>query len=128
MATSSSIPGYLIDGLLELIEGKIEGYTWVAQNFLIQYTYFEFINNQWVMKNFLDIGNESVKNIYLKISPRDATNITVFGKNPKYSILQIKRKLDMRNKSKFNKIYACDLYKDFEPEHYEGKCYTSPYI
>ena len=136
MEESGQTPGFIetfilsndiIDTLLSLMEDKIKGYTLVSQNFLIQYTYFEFENGKWLMKNFLDIGNEKLKNIHLYLDC-DHTNISVYGQNPKYGILNIKNKLDMRNKSKPGKIYACDLYDNFEPLHYCGKCYTSKQI
>lgn len=125
MDYSSNIPKSIIIELLTMLENKMEGYPIVSKLFMIQYTYFELVNDKWVMKTFLDVGNETVKNIYLKISSRNTTNIAVYSKNPKFGFLLIKDLLDMRNMSVPGKIYACDLYEDFEPEHYEGKCYTS---
>jgi hypothetical protein len=52
------------------------------------------------------------------------TNFCVYGQNPKYGILHIRDKLDMRNKSDPSRIYACDLYIKFQPEHFVGRCYT----
>ena len=170
MSCASTLPDNLMRDLLIMLEAKLEGYTIIAQNFIIQYTYFEFefidwgiinpssspINlsnhiiiiadepvnrtsnafdtgddwtddnlgrGHWVMKTFLDIGPETLKYISLSVSPY-TTKISVHGKNPKSDVLRINRKLDMRNKSILNKIYACDLYTDFKPLHYHGKCFT----
>ena len=117
------IDNNLIEKLLDLLEDKLEGYTLLAQNFIIQYGYFELENNHWLFKTFLDIGNESIKNIYLQIDEK-ITNFKVFAQNPKFGVLHITKKMDMINKSRPEKIYACDLYQDFEPEHYVGKCCT----
>lgn len=155
------IPENLMRELLEMLEEKLQQYSIIGQNFIIQYTYFEYelfmeiidpdTNNlsictgvqnnndepdswcdqtncllgRWVMKNFLDIGNETLKKIYLTISHNNMTKIAIYAKNPKFGILRIDKKLDMRNKSVFDRIYACDLYLDFKPLHYYGKCYTS---
>lgn len=127
MSYATSLPDDLMRHLLIMLEEKLSGCTAVAQNFIIQYTYFEFDfnDNCWVMKTFLDIGPETIRYCSLSISNTNKTKIMVHGKNPKYGILHIDRKLDMRNKSVPNIIYACDLYTDFEPLHYYGKCYTS---
>lgn len=125
MSYASQIPLDLISKLVTILEEKMEGYNIICQLFIIQYSYFEFKDDMWIYKNFLDIGNETVSNIYLNISDYDVTNFFVYGQNHKYDVLHIRKKLDMRNKSIPNKIYACDLYVNFEPEHYVGKCYTA---
>lgn len=143
MNYAAVIPEDLMRGLLLMLEAKLEGHTIVAQNFIIQYTYFEFefaevikceeedndwADDQqaglWVMKTFLDIGSETLTHIYLSVSSNNNTRIAVYGRNPNFGVLKINKKLDMRNRSVYNKIYACDLYTDFEPLHYYGKCYT----
>ena len=80
-------------------------------------------NGRWVIKTFLDIGPETLSSVYLTVNQHN-TRISVYSKNPKYGILRIANKLDMRCKSAPNIIYACDLYADFVPRHYHGKCYT----
>jgi hypothetical protein len=125
MAYASQIPITIVAELLAILDKKLEGHTIISKLFIIQYTYFEFEHNKWVMKTFLDIGKETIKDIYLDISSCDVTNINIYAKHPGYIKLQIKNKLDMRNKSIPGKIYACDLYEDFEPEHYIGKCFTA---
>lgn len=112
--------------LLELLNEKIKYYKYASQQFTIQYTYFEKENDKWVMKNLLDIGDEVVKKIYLFINSDEITNINVYGYNKNYSVLNIRKKLDMTNKSTPSKIYACDLFNNFVARHYLGKCYTEP--
>ena len=125
MSYSEKIPLELISELVALLDARMKGYTVDAQLFIIQYSYFEKINNKWILKNFLDIGNEIVKYIYLDVTDDEATNFFVYGQNPKFGTLHIHEKLDMRNKSNSDIIYACDLYIDFEPEHYVGRCHTA---
>ncbi|XWV24533.1 putative ORFan [Tupanvirus deep ocean] len=125
MTYASTIPNDLISELVGILEEKMEGFNLIGQLFMIQYSYFEKEKDKWMYKNFLDIGPETIKDIYLDINDDDATSIFVYGQNKKYGVLHINKKLDMRNKSQPNKIYACDLYIDFEPEHYIGKCYTA---
>ena len=115
---------FLRKELLEKLESKLEEYGNVSKQFIIQYTFFEKENNKWIMKNFLDIGKEKLKKICLKICD-DATNIIVYAHNPNFGIMKIDKKLDMKNKSTPNRIYACDLYDEFVACHYYGKCYTS---
>lgn len=118
-----------INGLIICLNKKIEEYTSTTQLFIIQYTYFELIDDVWIMKNFLDIGNngatETLHQIYLRISKTETTNIIVYAQNRKFPSLIINKKLDMRGQSTDKIIYACDLYSDFVPEHFEGKCYTN---
>lgn len=132
------IPLHIVKKLVDTIEKKLIGHSDVAQNFIIQYTYFELeydtygemidwnvdcTYEYWTMKSFLDIGYEKLKVIQLTISDTN-TKISVYATNPKYGILHIIHKLDMRKKSTPNVIYACDLYKNFIPKNYYGKCYT----
>lgn len=124
MSYANQIPVDIMADLLIMLKSKMEGYDDIAKLFLIQYTYFKLKDGVWKMKTFLDIGNEKLRDIYLNISD-DYTNIHVYSSNPKFDVLRIKKKLDMRNQSKPDKIYACDLYQDFYPEHYVGKCYTT---
>ena len=120
---ASQISNELINELMCMLKAKLKKYNEVAQLFIIQYTYFELENENWIMKTFLDIGKETLDKIYLSISD-DNTYIFVYSHNSNYGVLKIKHKLDMLNKSGPFKIYACDLYYDFEPQHYIGKCYT----
>jgi hypothetical protein len=123
---ASTLPNDLMRHLLIMLETETDNHTFVSQYFIIQYTYFEFNidSNIWVMKTFLDIGPETIRYCNLSISTVNTTKILIYGKNPKFGILTIDKKLDMRGKSQPNKIYACDLYIDFEPLHYYGTCYT----
>ncbi len=121
---ASELSQDLMKELTTILKGKLKKYKEVAQLFIIQYTYFEKEEDGWVMKTFLDIANERLENIYLSISQNNTTHISVYGKNPKFGVLKIKHLLDMRLKSKPDLIYACDLYYDFTPEHFWGKCYT----
>lgn len=125
MSYSKQIPLELISELVAMLEERIEGYTITSQLFFIQYSYFEKQQNgKWILKNFLDIGDETIKNIFLQISDNNKTNFVVHGENSKFGVLHINKILDMRNKSIIDKIYACDLYIDFKPQHFVGKCYT----
>lgn len=124
MNYADQIPVDIISLLLDMLETKMEGYDDVSKLFLIQYTYFKLKNGSWKMKTFLDICHETIKDIYLNINEEN-TRIYVYSSNAKIDILRIKKKLDMRKQSKPGKIYACDLYQDFCPEHYVGKCYTA---
>ena len=129
MPYSSQIPIALITHLVSILDKKMDRYDDVAKLFIIQYSYFELINGEWILKNFLDIGDETISEVNLDINDdRLNTRFTVYAQNPKYPELQITRLMDMRNKSTPDKIYACDLYIDFKPEHYIGKCYTSSLI
>lgn len=110
--------------LLAMLNEKLKMYSTIAQQFIVQYTYFEKENNMWVMKNFLDIGNEKLKYVDLKLNQDEITDIKIYSHNPKYGILPITQKLDMRNKSTPDKIYACDLYDIFIPWDYTGSCNT----
>jgi hypothetical protein len=123
MPYSDEIPLELISDLVAMLEERLERYTIASQLFIIQYSFFEYANDKWVLKNFLDVGDETLNNIYLNIG--NVTNFSVYGQNPNYGVLHIRRKLDMRNKSIPGKIYACDLYINFQPEHFIGRCYTS---
>lgn len=119
-------PEMLIQDLISKIEIKLKKFsTLSAKIFLIQYTYFEYWDNEWRMKTFLDIGNEKIEYINLNFSNNDVTYITVHGQNPNFGILKVKNMLDMRGKSTENIVYASDLYIDFEPCHFYGKCYTT---
>lgn len=79
--------------------------------------------NKWVMKTFLDVGDEFIDKINL-MENHNNTKIVVYSCNPKFGILRIDKKLDMRKKSYQTTIFACDLFDDFKPCHYIGKCYT----
>lgn len=125
MSYSQQIPIELISELVALLDARMKGYTIDAQLFMIQYSYFEKVNDKWILKNFLDIGSEIVTYIYLDITDNGITDFFVHGQNPKFGTLHIHDKLDMRNKSTANLIYASDLYIDFEPEHYVGRCHTT---
>lgn len=125
MTDISRLPDDVISKLLNTITSKISNHTPTNKNFIIQYSYFEFINNEWILKTFLDVGDETLDKIHLKISSRDFTNIYVNSVNPGYGKLRITNKLDMRDKSNLQKIYVCDLYDNFEPLHYEGICSTA---
>lgn len=121
----SKLPDSIIELLMGMIEPELKKYNEVAQLFIIQYTYFEFIMDKWSMKTFLDIGEETLQNINLFISKNGSTFVTVYSQNPKFGVLKIKNLLDMRDRSRPGLIYACDLYYHFEPQHFYGKCYTS---
>jgi hypothetical protein len=126
MTYASEIPIKLITQLVSILEERINVFDNVGKLFYIQYSYFELINDEWILKNFLDIGNEILSEISLDINDdREFTNFATYAENPNFDVLRIGRLLDMRNKSEVNKIYACDLYIDFEPQHFVGKCYTS---
>lgn len=121
---ASQLSQNLMKELMDMLEKKLKNQKEIVQLFIIQYTYFELNNDIWTMKTFLDIGNETLKYIFLVISPNNKTYINVYGKNSNFGVLKIRHLLDMRRKSQYGLIYACDLYYDFVPEHYSGKCYT----
>lgn len=123
---ASKIPLNLITQLVALLEIQMEKHDDIGKLFLIQYSFFEKINDQWILKNFLDIGDEIVSIINLDINEESyTTNFVVYSENPNYNTLRINQLLDMRNRSEPDKIYACDLYIDFEPIDFVGECYTS---
>ena len=126
------IPNELATELLSILEGHIKDLDEISQYFIIQYTYFEKESDKWIMKNLLDVGNEQLSQINICISDNGETSIWVYAENPRYDILKIKDRLDTRNKSISTKdwrcptkIYAPDLYTNFEPQHYYGKCKTA---
>lgn len=117
------IPYEIQTTLIGLIDKKLQKYDTNAQYFIIQYTYFEYINDCWIMKTLLDIGDETIDIVSLELS-YGYTNIKIIPENKKYGILIIDKKLNTKRKSLFNIIYAPDLYINFEPQHFKGKCYT----
>lgn len=119
------IPDCVISHLLQIFNKRCEGMDDLQKIFMIQYSYFVKNGEDWICKNLVDIGNESVSLIDLKIS-ENFTSIYVYGKNENYGKLFIDKLLDTRKKSRETFIYAPDLYLDFEPLHFIGKCYTSP--
>jgi hypothetical protein len=121
-----SIPKISLDVLSQLVKTlteKLDKYDDVGKIFMIQYSYFEKIDGQWIFKTFLDVGKETINQIDLKVT--NYTSILVSSKiTPAYGFLHINDVLDMRGRSTPKEIYACDLCLNFEPKHYVGRCYT----
>lgn len=124
-AYSDNIPETLIKQLTNMLDEKLNIYdNNVAKLFYIQYAFFEKMCGEWTLYTLLDVGPETLSDIHLTLNEYGYTNFYVYSTNPNYDILHICNKLDMRRKSTRDKIYACDLYQDFEPRDYSGKCYT----
>lgn len=112
-----------IDELHRMLDKSLDGYNSVQKHFMTQYSYFELNNDIWTLHNLLDIGKEVVKVIRLEIT-ESTTNIAVHGTNPKYTSVIINKLLDTRNGSHKYKIYAPDLFEEFQPCHYVGHVRT----
>ena len=119
------IPNELLYYLQSIIDEKTTNMTNISKHFVIQTSYFVKINDQWLLKNIFDIGNESVKIINLKINHFGETHIKVYSSNYKYPPLIVNQRIDPRYRSVPDKIYACDLYDEmFLPLDFHGKCFT----
>lgn len=125
MSSIPNIPLDLITYLVSIMEKKMENFDVAGKFFMIQYSFFIYDDDKWIFKNLLDIGNETITKIDLEINQENNTNFTIYANNIAYPPLQITRLLDTRNKSRNTVIFAPDLYLDFEPKHYIGKCYTN---
>lgn len=95
-------------------------------DFRIQYTCFERNepdSNVWYMNSTIfSTENEALYSIEVESS--DSTFIQFISDDNHYRNFTFTGFQDNRNKSHNTCIYACDLFPDFEPHHFNGICTT----
>ncbi|XWV24671.1 putative ORFan [Tupanvirus deep ocean] len=120
---SNEILNHIKTQLVEIINDLADDNE-ANRNFLIQYTVFEdHGDNEWYMNCILsECCDEGVYDVNVEYSQE--SNIVFDSHKGNYDDFCHTLFEDERGNSSEDKIYACDLFDNFEPRHYKGTCCT----
>ena len=112
----------LKEDLKEIIDSR--GECRANKDFLIQYSIFEFNGDEWYMNCTLaKCKNEGIYDIDVEYTNNETTVIFKSWKG-NYDDFTHAHCEDHCDSSTPNRVYACDVYDDFEPKNFVGECYT----
>lgn len=117
---NSNVTNQLKSFLENIFDGKESN-----KFFLIQHTVFErdiFDKTRWYMNCTLDTKNEGIYSVDVEFA--DTTNVKISSWKDCFDTFVHDKCFSSPGLSTPTKIYACDLYDNFVPRHYEGCCYT----